>query len=160
MLSFLINECKYITSADSWYVKLLIFYRKKKKETPFSRNKIEIRDEIIVTIEKYTRYTRIRGDRDEFCRLTVCPPCLSSSRRWCRLSRFSNRQALWRGLAGSCGPCRRALGCIVTRVCWKLRRLSPSIGATSRNCTGFLRVIHSVRTIIRNCKLSGSRLIT
>lgn len=90
----------------------------------------------------------------------MCPPCLSSSRRWCRMSRFFSRQAPWRGSADFFGLCRRAPGCIGTRASSRPRRSSPFIGANLRSSTGSWRVIPSVRTIIPNCRPSGSRPTT
>lgn len=90
----------------------------------------------------------------------MCPPCLSSSRRWCRMSRFSSRRAPWRGSADFSGPYRHAPGCIGTRASSRQRRSSPSIGANLRSSTGSWRVIPSALTIIPSYKPSGSRPTT
>lgn len=76
------------------------------------------------------------------------------------MSRFSSRQAPWRGSADFYGLCRRAPGCTGTRACSRPRRSSPSIGANLRSSTGSWRATPSTRTIIRSCRLSGSRLTT
>lgn len=106
----------------------------------------------------YTRYTRVRGDRDEFCRLTVCPSCLSSSRRWCHLSRYSSKLVPSNVLAGFSGRYHNVHVFNGMKVCSRQRQLLPFIDVISSSFTKFLKATHLVHTIIQNYRPCGSKL--
>lgn len=91
------------------------------------------------------------------CWWAPLPLWLSPRSKWLVSARRCNREAMWTGLPGSCGPYHRVTCCAATKASWKPKPWLLSTRLDIRRCTVFWRTTASVRPTTPFYKICGTK---